>query len=134
VAAWPLAPPFASPRCYPTTRFVVLAGGLVRDTLTKLVWQQQPSSTTMDQSVALSYCSSRGFRLPTIKELELLVDLTVTSGPTINQTAFAGTQAESFWTSSPYAHSYGDAWFVNFGDSGSNYFSVNLPFKVRCVR
>lgn len=34
-----------APRCYPISRFVELTGGLVRDTLTELVWQQDGSGT-----------------------------------------------------------------------------------------
>jgi hypothetical protein len=137
VAAWPLTPPFASPRCYPTTRFVVLAGGLVRDTLTQLVWQQQASSTGMNWAAAKTYCSSAGssFRLPTVKELVSLVDLTVTSGAKINQTAFPGAPAANFWTSSPSAGSSGDAWYVNFNIGGSSDIVVSTSYvRVRCVR
>jgi hypothetical protein len=77
----------------PLSRFVVVSGGLVQDTLTSLVWQQQPSTTTMSLADAQTYCSSAGsgFRLPTLKELLSIVDLTVTSGPPIDQTAFPNT-------------------------------------------
>ena len=129
VAAWPLTPPFASPRCYPTTRFVVLAGGLVRDTLTQLVWQQQASSTTMTWADAKIYCSSSGFRLPTVKELDSLLDLTVTSSATVNQTAFPSTSADWFWTSSPYAGASGYAWSVSFGSGSTNCYDVGYNFK-----
>jgi hypothetical protein len=134
VAAWPLAHPFASPRCHPTTRFVVLAGGLVRDTLTELEWQQQASSTTMTWANAQTYCSSAGFRLPTVKELFSLVDLTVTSGARINQTAFPGTPTEFFWTSSPFAGSSDLAWSVYFDYGNSNFDVVGYGHRVRCVR
>lgn len=122
-------------RCYPTSRFLV-SNGLVTDTLTNLVWQQQASTTYMTWSSAQSYCSNAGpgFRLPTVKELESIVDLTVTSGPTINQTAFPNTPPEASWTSSPYAASSGDAWIVDFGlgisgAEGEGYFDW-----ARCVR
>ena len=136
VAAWTPAPLLASPRCYPTTRFVVLAGGLVRDTLTQLVWQQQASSTTMNWAAAKTYCSSAGsgFRLPTVKELVSLVDLAVTSGATINQTAFPGTPAEGFWTSSPWPGSPYYAWNVNFLNGYSFVFDVGYYRRARCVR
>jgi hypothetical protein len=136
VAAWPLAPPAAMPRCYPTSRFVVLAGGVVRDTLTQLEWQQQASSTTMNWAAAKAYCSSAGsgFRLPTVKELVSLVDLTVTSGAPINKTAFPDTPAETFWTSSPNAGSSSDAWSVDFNFGYSKIFDVGGLSRVRCVR
>jgi len=122
--------------CYPSSRFVVLSGGLVQDTLTNLVWQQQASATTMTWTAAQTYCSNAGsgFRLPTLKELLSIVDLTVASpGPTINP-AFPNTPAEAFWTSSPYAESSGWAWFVDFLDGSSGGNPVGHLFRMRCVR
>ena len=77
-------------RCYPMNRFVVLDGGLVRDTLANLTWQQEASATIMSWSDAQTYCScsGAGFRVPTVKELASIVDATVTSGATINRAAF----------------------------------------------
>jgi hypothetical protein len=136
-------------RCYPTSRYVVLDGGLVRDTLTGLVWQQQGSTTKMTWADAQSYCSALGsdFRLPTLKELDSLVDPTVTSGPTLDQTAFPSTVGEAFWTSTPYTDSYpvdssDKARFGNFrgGTSDScesemqNWTNVGDSLNVRCVR
>jgi hypothetical protein len=136
LALWPLARPAAAPRCKPTSRFVVLSGGMVRDTLTKLVWQQQSSAATMNWADAKTYCASSGLRLPTVKELESLVDLTIANpGPTIDKTAFPGTPAEAFWTSSPYVGSTGGAWIVYFGGRGnSDAGDVGYPNRVRCVR
>ena len=123
-------------RCYPINRFAVLDGGLVRDTLTSLVWQQQ-ASTTMTWEAAQSYCSSAGsgFRLPAAKELISLVDLTVTSGATINQAAFPNAPAETFWTSSPNVGSSGYPWHVQFGYGGySDGYDIGDASRVRCVR
>jgi hypothetical protein len=132
--AFPFAAPRAAQRCYPTARFAVLGGGLVRDTLTKLVWQQQASPATMNSADAANYCSSSGFRLPTVKELRSLVDHTVTSGPTIDQVAFAGTPASAFWTSSRYVSSSSNVWGVHFGDGTSTDLGAGDLHWVRCVR
>jgi hypothetical protein len=135
-------------RCYPTSRFVVLDGGLVRDTLTRLEWQQQGSSTTMSWADAQIYCSSliSGFRLPTLKELDSLVDPTAAaaSGPTIDK-AFPDTGGAEYWTSSPYVGPYaapsGDARYGDFSKAGANncegngnWASVVTKLMVRCVR
>jgi hypothetical protein len=134
VTAWPLAPPAASQRCYPTTRFEVLPGNFVRDTLTQLVWQRRASSKIMDWEAADAYCSSSGFRLPTVKELASLVDLTVTSGPMIDQTAFPDTPTFLFWTSTRLAGAPENVWCINFS-SGYWNFDLTIPhFRVRCVR
>lgn len=134
LATWTTGRTEAASRCVPNKRFVVLSGGLVSDTLTKLVWQQQASTATMTWAVAKTYCPS-GFRLPTVKELVSIVDLTVASpGPTIDQTAFPGTPAEGFWTSSPSVGSSGDAWYVNFGNGRQIFTVVGSYPRVRCVR
>jgi hypothetical protein len=116
----------------------VLGGGLVNDTLTGLVWQQQASAATMTWAAAkTTYCPSAGsgFRLPTIKELDSLVDLTVTSGAAINQTAFPRTPAEPFWSSTADLGGASAAWYVDFSISASSLTdSVGSYYRVRCVR
>jgi len=67
-------------------------------------------------------------------ELRTIVDFTVTSGATIDATAFPSTPAESFWTSSPYAGSSGHAWIVYFSLGYSDYNVVGSYYRVRCVR
>jgi hypothetical protein len=136
LAIWAMGRSEAASRCVPNKRLVVLSGGLVSDTLTNLVWQQQASSTTMTWALAKTYCPS-GLRLPTGKELRSIVDFTVgPPGPTIDQTAFPGTPAERFWTSSPYvgASAYASAWVVLFSDGTSNYQDKSNSYRVRCVR
>ena len=133
LATWTTGRVEAASRCLPNKRFVVLSGSLVSDTLTKLVWQQQASTTVMNWPAAQTYCPS-GFRLPMVKELDSLLDLTVTSGATIDQTAFPGTPAESFWASSPYAGDSGFAWLVSFYNGYSYYDGVGISYRVRCVR
>jgi hypothetical protein len=123
-------------RCYPTNRFVLLDGGLVRDTLTKLVWQQQASAAAMTLADARTYCPP-GFRLPTVKELISLMDLTVLypPGPTIDPTAFPTTPSEWFWTSSPVAFSASvNAWGVTFENGGWSEDDLLTGSRVRCVR
>ena len=126
-------------RCYPVNRFVVVSGGLVHDTLTNLVWQQQTSTATMSLADAQTYCSSAGlgFRLPTLKELLSIVDHTVTSGPPIDQTAFPNTPEEGFWSSPPCGGSPCPEWGVFFGESsGGTFFDIGLSthLRTRCVR
>ena len=151
LAMWPLSRTVAASRCYPNSRYTVLSGGMVQDTLTGLVWQQDGSGTragcsgsvnpTCTWAEAKAYCAGltlgglSGWHLPTYKELSSIVDFTVTSpGPAINQTAFPNTPATTFWTSSPYAGSFGSAWLVYF-DLGTSFNSVVGGYGwVRCVR
>jgi hypothetical protein len=136
LAMWPLALA-AAPRCQPTSRFVVLSGGLVRDTLTKLVWQQQASTTGMSWANAKTYCANAGsgFRLPTVKELESLVDLVSYSSGIIDKTAFPNAPAEyRFWTSLEHPGASGYAWAVWFNNGMLNGYEVGGLLSVRCVR
>jgi hypothetical protein len=137
LATWMIGRAGAASRCVPKKRFVVLSGELVRDTLTNLVWQQTASTTGMTWTVAQTYCPT-GFRLPTVKELASLVDLTVTSGPSIDQTAFPSSPADDFWTSSPYADRWTPApnlvWFVRFSSGTLFYEDMGYSNRVRCVR
>jgi hypothetical protein len=154
----PFGPTEAASRCYPTFRFAVLSGGMVQDTLTQLRWQQDGSGTragcsgtgnlTCTWVEAKAYCASlalgglSGWRLPTVRELRSLVDYTVAHpGSTINKTAFPNTPTESFWTSSQYAGSSGNAWYVSFADGSSDHFGNVVGYndegdnnRVRCVR
>jgi Protein of unknown function (DUF1566) len=134
----------------PTGHYVVTAGsgtgnGTVYDTKSKLTWQQTVSSTTYTWSGVQTYCAGvgtslggTGWRLPTVKELYSLVDLSQTAGPYIDPTAFPSTPSDSFWSSSPVASSPSRRWVVEF-DRGDTYASdVSLsytpPCHVRCVR
>ena len=134
-------------RCYPKSRFVVLDGGLVRDTLTGLVWQQQGSTSAMKWTDALTYCSSfgSGFRLPTVKELDSLVDPTLPSGPSLDTAAFPSTGTNRYWTSSPLGPGGTPSDRAFFGDFSSadsntcdvgaaNTAPVGYKLMARCVR
>ena len=69
---------------------------------------------------ASALCGFTDWRLPTVKELQTLVNYGVASpGPTIDTTWFPNTQGSYYWSSSPYVGSSGYAWYVYF-----NYGSV----------
>jgi hypothetical protein len=133
VVVWPHPRAGAAARCYPAERFKTLDDQWVRDTLTKLVWQRQASATTMTWTAAKSYCTSAGLRLPTVKELFSLVDLTVAQ-PHIDSKAFPNTPAEAFWTSSPAAGYCDAAWSVDFHDGRWFVNQDPVTYRVRCVR
>jgi len=112
----------------------------VSDTYTGLVWQQAVPASTYTWTNAQSYCAglllnNYFWRLPTLEELESLVDRTVPPpGPMINQTAFPNTPADWFWTSSPSGLSGYPWWGLHFGYGYWNSFEVGDIFRVRCVR
>ena len=124
----------------PAGRYVVTAGGTghgtVQDTKTGLIWQQTVTSTSAayNWAGAKTYCASTavstslggtGWRLPTLKELQTIVDYTQATAPIIDSTAFPSTPASGFWSSSPLAGSSSNAWFVHFSN-GNTYTSTSL--------
>ena len=89
------------------------------------------------QDNANTYCAGlslggSGWRLPTLTELESIVDTAYR--PTIDPTAFPSTPADWFWTSSPYVGSSGFGWIVYFNYGSSAYDDTASTNRVRCVR
>jgi Protein of unknown function (DUF1566) len=124
----------------PTGHYVVTAGsgtgnGTVYDTKSKLTWQQTVSSTTYTWADAKTYCAAGGgWRVPTIKELQSIVDISQTAAPSIDPTAFPSTPSDWFWSSSPMAGSPSYAWGVYFSNGNTNGYGVSDAGHVRCVR
>jgi hypothetical protein len=128
----------------PAGQYVVTAGGTgngtVYDTKSKLTWQQTVSSTTYSWADAQSYCISGFGRLPTLKELQSLVDYSQLTGPMIDQNAFPSTPSIGlFWSATPLAGSPPFtspefAWYVEFGSGGMSYSFASYTNYVRCVR
>src|ERR1017187_3573842 len=138
---------WARPGATPAGRYVVTAGGTVngtvQDTKTGLIWQQTVPSGTYTWADATAYCGSTvvskslggtGWRLPTIEELQTLVDHTQAAPPLIDSTALPPTPPPPFWSSSPGAGSSSLAWIVSFNDGDTKYIAVSYPEHVRCVR
>jgi hypothetical protein len=128
----------------PANRYTV-NGGTVYDTKTKLTWQQTAPATQYSWSDAKAYCASSavsstlggpGWRLPTIKELQSLIDYKKGSetAAAIDSTAFPGTPTSFFWSSTPLATASGGAWTVSFQDGTPFNVGVDGPYYARCVR
>jgi hypothetical protein len=126
----------------PAGRYTI-GGGTVYDTKTKLTWQQSVPSGTYTPAGAKAYCTSTtvnttlggsGWRLPTVKELLTLEDFSQASAPLIDPSAFPGTPAEIFWSSTPVVGMASNAWFVDFNEGGADFNGVPGTGGVRCVR
>ena len=112
-----------------------IASGEVLDTQTGLVWQQLSSSSPMSWSGAQTYCAP-AWRLPTMKELQTLVDEAETD-PAIDTSAFpdvSSTSGSDYWSSSPVAGLSSYAWYVRFEYGVPDYGDVTYQYRVRCVR
>lgn len=129
----------------PAGQYVVTAGGTgngtVYDTKSKLTWQQTASSATYSWAAAKTYCAGvgaslggTGWRLPTLKELQSLVDYSQSTAPMIDPNAFPSTPSAVFWSSSPVAGSPSGAWGVSFNNGNTFNGVVSYTYNVRCVR
>lgn len=92
--------------------------------------------TTADAATACANLSlnGRGWRLPTVKELVTLVDVSVASGPTIDSTAFPDTPSGPFWSSTPWAEAACVAWTVYVFGGNAYSDEVSNSDYVCCVR
>ncbi len=121
--------------CYPAPRFTVSASEVV-DGKTGLIWQRGVAPVVKTWADAKAYCPTVGanFRLPSVKELLTIVDLTKFAAPAIDTTAFPGTPSAAFWTSSAMAGNSLYAWLVDFDVGNPSSGEVVGTNQVRCVR
>jgi hypothetical protein len=115
----------------------------VTDTVTNLMWQKQDDATIRTWELALTYCEGLSlgghtdWRLPNVKELKSLADMTrYFPTPTINP-VFTSTQSSLYWSSTTNVDigNPNSAGAVSFVD-GSVFYGLtkNSQIYVRCVR
>ncbi len=125
-------------------RFEVLAdwnNEAVLDKETGLVWELSPSTTTFTWKNALIYCNQlrisgrMGWRLPTIQEVDSLVDTSVAPpGPTLPAGhPFSNVQSSYYWSATALASLSGEAWCVSFSYGGVTN-AGGFSLYVWCVR
>ena len=85
---------------------------------------------TKDELVTLVYCSSGK---PAYWKTASEACGGASSKPTIGNTAFPNTPADSFWSSSPH-YGAGYAWFITFDYGSVGYGDKSSPHYVRLVR
>ncbi|MCP4628857.1 MAG: DUF1566 domain-containing protein [bacterium] len=113
----------------------------VTDLSTGLTWQQWDDDNKREWTVAVSYCQGldlggkKDWRLPTIKELQSIVDTSVNDpGPTIDSGAFPDTNSSDYWSATNYGGDSSFAWDVDFSNGRVAFDLKPLSFYVRCVR
>lgn len=111
----------------------------VTDVVTGLTWQRAVPPSALSRDDARDYCAGLGladgsWRLPTLVELESLVDLTRSSSAGVNPTAFPSTPTSFFWSSTPYVFNVSYGWAVFFGNGPSSFQLATSAYRVRCVR
>ena len=128
----------------------------VKDNVTGLMWEGKTASGTRagsntytnygdgragDASAyvaavnAQGLCGFNDWRLPTVDELQSIVDYSKPyPGPTINSTWFPNMASSHYWSSSPVAGSISDSWGVHFGHGLVISYTRSNPHQVRLVR
>lgn len=139
-ADWPMPNPPNGALPNPAVYAADSASGVVKDLVTKLLWQGVVQGGGMAQPEAKAYCEGLDFagfsdwRLPSRIELVSLVDFTK-SAPAIDTTAFPETPATMFWTSSPVISlAKNEFWTVDFNSGATSSADAGTPYQVRCVR
>ncbi len=86
----------------------------VYDATTNLEWELQAPAGAVTWTTAMDRCATLGstWRLPTLKELVTIVD--VTRNP-VYVAAFAGEPGSRFWSSTPVRGTGASAWVLDFG-------------------
>ena len=118
-----------------------LGNGIVRDNVTGLEWQQSSAPGTYTWQQATDYCNNLvlgghyDWRLPTVKELSFLVDLSIPlPGPSIDP-IFSISNFTHFWSSTNSVYpSTDEAWYIGFTQGGVKQTHKSFTKSVRAVR
>ena len=126
---------------WPSPRFIDNQDGTVTDSLTGLVWAEEPVATMMAWEAALAHANAldhagyTDWRLPNRCELRSLVSYGTTYNDSRLSSGFGGTvPAGEYWTSSTYAPDTAQAWLVVI-ETGHSYYegktALNYVWAVR---
>jgi len=115
-----------------------VANGIVTDVKTQLHWQQQADPTLRHRADAVMHCATldlngQGWRVPTMKEIQTLVDETVTN-PAMDTMVFPGLAASCYWSSSLMTDGALYGWVLRSTEGGVESVGMNVNCAVRCVR
>lgn len=122
----------------PPARYMIPGDGTVIDLDTKLVWQRTVDAGSYSWNAAATYCTTTalpgtGWRVPSVRELESIIDSTQQSPP-IDGTTFPATPKTGFWTSTIFVDGNSTAMIVNLSDGTVQNEADSVQHAVRCVR
>ncbi len=91
-------------------------------------WKQ-----ALEAANSATFAGHSDWRLPNIIELGSIVEVACHS-PAINLAIFPNTISDFYWSSSPNADNYNDAWGVYFSNGGYDFIGKDGKRRVRLVR
>jgi len=110
----------------------------VTDNITQLEWQRSDDNITRIWAESLGYCSDlildghQDWRLPSVKELNSIVDYGSVTVPQINLIVFTSTNAARYWSASLGGSN--SAWDVDFNGGRISRVPNFIFSYARCVR
>ena len=116
----------------------IKTGNIVKDSVSKLEWQDDAVGSTMTWQSAITYCETLNigghsdWRLPNINELKSIVDRSKEEPTIVN--GFGSTSSSYYWSSTTYESSKDRAWAVNFYSGYVGYYGKGNDGYVRCVK
>ena len=121
-----------------TQRYLNNGNGTITDNLTGLVWQKVPNTNALTWEDALNYAENlslageNNWRLPNIKELQTLAEVSLTN-PCINTNFFAVSGAKKYWSSTSLPNQTTKAWYLDTQFGITTYDLKSVPYYVICV-
>lgn len=103
-------------------------------------WQKEVLDFSMEWDDAELYCKELAlggyddWRLPTLEELEVIVDYDAVGDVRINAVAFSNTLKKHYWTSTEYRGKLNTHWYIHFELGHQGYARDYNLYEVRCVR
>jgi Protein of unknown function (DUF1566) len=117
-------------------RFDTSVADVVTDTATGLVWAKSasPPAQLVPEACAGTIAGFSDWHVPSVHELTSIVDFAKKS-PAIDGTAFPGTAAGLYWSTTQVSSGGQGLWYVDF-DLGGPYETIDVlpPARTRCVR
>lgn len=117
------------------------AKGVVIDPTFKLMWEDGGKARITDYKGAKSYCEKLSYagysdwRLPTINELQSIIDDSKQHYPALNRAfKYYNDDITSYWSSTIGAKDSSAAWFVAYGSGYTDGRYLSFRNRVRCVR
>jgi hypothetical protein len=124
--------------------------GTITDNYTKLMWAKCTQGNTgkdcksgtpikkewskaRDECLSSKLAGKTGWRLPTLKELEFIVD-SGSFSPSINKTFFPNTSSEQYWTATAPGQYFSSKFTVLFSDGSVSFKGEGNLSMIRCVR